>query len=94
MNKDIFVSSTPRRKGIKWYLTTRVEFTSGKEGILETAKPHFRSITYAHLTAEDFSLHILNEALQNMFASKEEFIMKGLDWILSEVLYLEVCYVN
>ena len=92
--QDILVSSTPRRKGIKWYLMTRVEFSREKEGVLETSKPHFRSITYAHLSAEEFSLHNLNEAFQKMFASKEEFIMKGSDWILSKVLYLEVCFAN
>lgn len=27
-----------------------------------------------------------------MFASKEEFIMKGSDWIFSKVIYLEICY--
>jgi hypothetical protein len=92
--QNILVSSTPRRKGIKWYLVTRLEFSREKEGILETAKPHFRSITYAHLSAEDFNVHNLNEAFQKMFASKEEFIMKGSDWILSKVLYLEVCFTN
>lgn len=29
--QDILVSSTPRRKGIKWYLMTRVEFSREKE---------------------------------------------------------------
>lgn len=28
-----------------------------------------------------------------MFIFKEEFIMKGLDWILFKVLYVEVCFV-
>jgi hypothetical protein len=92
--QDILVSSTPRRKGIKWYLMTRVEFSREKEGVLETAKPHFRSFTYTHLSAEEFSLHNLNEAFQKMFTSKEEYIMKGSDWILSKVLYLEVCFAN
>lgn len=92
--ENILVSSTPRRKGIKWYMITRVEFSREKEGVLETAKPHFRSNTYAHLSAEDFSLHNLNEAFQKMFASKEQFIMKGSDWILSKILYLEVCFAN
>lgn len=77
--QDILVSSTPRRKGIKCYLVTQVEFSREKEGVLETAKPHFRSLSYAHLSAEEFSLHNLNEAFQTMFASKEEFIMKRSD---------------
>lgn len=92
--QDILVSSTPQRKGIKWYLMTRVEFSREKEGVQETAKPHFRSITYAHLFAEDFNVHNLNQAFQKMFTSKEEFIMKGSDWILSKVLYVEVCFVH
>lgn len=91
MLKINFRTSTPRRKGIKSYLMTRVEFLREKEGVLETAKPNFRSITYAHLSAEDFNL---NDAFQKMFASKEEFIMEGSDWILSKVLYLEVCFAN
>lgn len=28
-----------------------------------------------------------------MFTSKEEFIMKGSDWIFSKVIYVELCYV-
>lgn len=92
--QDILVSSTPLRKGIKWYLMTRVEFSREKEGVYETAKPHFRSLTYAHLFAEDFNIHHLNEAFQKMFTSKEEFIMKGSDWVLSKVLYVEVCFVH
>lgn len=92
--QDILISSTPQRKGIKWYLMTRVEFSREKEGVQETVKPHFRSITYAHLFAEEFNVHNLNQAFQKMFTSKEEFIMKGSDWILSKVLYVEVCFVH
>lgn len=28
-----------------------------------------------------------------MFTAKEEFIMKGSDWIFSKVIYVELCYV-
>lgn len=28
-----------------------------------------------------------------MFIFKEEFIMKGLDWVLFKVFYVEVCFV-
>lgn len=28
-----------------------------------------------------------------MFVFKEEFIMKGFDWIFLKVIYFEICYV-
>lgn len=65
----------------------------GKEGKVEKALPHFRSITYRHLTSEEFNIHFLNESFQKMFTAKEEFIMKGSDWIFSKVIYVELCYV-
>lgn len=69
---------------------TRVEFSREKAGVHKTAQPHFRSISYAHLFAEDFNKHHLNEAFQKMFTSKEKFIMK----VFSKVLYVEVCFVH
>lgn len=65
----------------------------GKEGKVEKALPHFRSITYRHLTSEEFNIHFLNESFQKMFTAKKEFIMKGSDWIFSKVIYVELCYV-
>lgn len=91
--KEFIISHSPVRKGLKWYLVTRVEFTREKEGKVEKALPHFRSITYRHLTSEEFNIHFLNESFQKMFTAKEEFIMKGSDWIFSKVIYVELCYV-
>lgn len=91
--KDFIVSHSPHRKGLKWYLVTRAEFIREREGQIEKAMPHFRSTTYRHLSTEEFNMHHLHEAFQKMFTSKEEFIMRGSDWILSKVLYLELCYV-
>jgi hypothetical protein len=90
---DLIVSHSPARKGLKWYLVTRVEFNREREGQIDEARPHFRSITYRHLSTDDFDMHHLHEAFQKMFASKEEFIMKGSSWTLSKVIYLELCYV-
>lgn len=90
---SLIVSHSPERKGLKWYLTTRVEFTRERDGEIEKVIPHFRSITYRHLSSEGFEFQHLNEAFQKMFSAKEEFIMKGSDWILSKVIYVELCYV-
>lgn len=90
--QNLIVSHSPKKKGLKWYLVTRVEFSRERDGEVERAIPHFRSITYRHLSSDEFNMHFLNEAFQKMFASKEEFIMKGSDWIFSKVIYLEICY--
>lgn len=90
---ELIVSHSPSRKGLKWYLVTRVEFTRERDGEIEMALPHFRSRTYQHLSSEEFNMHSLNESFQKMFTSKEEFIMKGSDWILSKVIHLELYYV-
>ncbi|KAK3106169.1 hypothetical protein FSP39_014172 [Pinctada imbricata] len=89
----ILTTSTQERRGIKWYLNARVQFTREKDGKIETVVPHFRSLTYPHLSSEIFNNHDLHEAFQKIFTSKEEFIMKGSDWIFQKVLYLEVHYV-
>lgn len=91
--EELIISHSPIRKGLKWYLVTRVEFTRERDGQIEKASPHFRSITYSHLSSEEFNRHSLNEAFQKMFTSKEEFIMKGSDWVFSKVIYIELCYV-
>lgn len=91
--KELIVSHSPTKKGLKWYLVTRVEFTREREGQVEKALPHFRTIVYRHLTSEEFNFHNINESFQKMFTSKEEFIMKGSDWIFSKVIYVELCYV-
>lgn len=90
--RDFIVSHSPDRKGLKWYLVTRLEFKREREGQLEKAIPHFRSLTYRHFTLDVFSNHFLNEAFQKMFESEEEFIMKGSDWIFVKVIHLELCY--
>jgi hypothetical protein len=91
--RELILSHSPHKKGLKWYIVTQVEFNREKEGVIEKALPHFRSQTYRHLSAEEFNMHTLNEAFQKMFTSKEEFIMKGSDWILSKIIHLELCYV-
>jgi hypothetical protein len=40
---ELIVSHSPAKKGLKWYLVTRVEFTREREGQVEKASPHFRT---------------------------------------------------
>ena len=76
--------------GIKWNLCVQVELRrDDAEGDANTS-PYFRSQTYMTLSAEDFAEHDLNEAMQKMYASLEQFMREGSGWYVNKVLKLEI----
>ena len=76
--------------GIKWNLCVQVKLRrDDAEGDANTS-PYFRSQTYMTLSAEDFAEHDLNEAMQKMYASLEQFMLEGSGWYVNKVLKLEI----
>lgn len=77
-------------RDIKWYLNVRVEMVRDiDDGTQDKTVPHFRSNAYTSL-ANDDNEHNVNEAFQKMNASLEEFIHKGSNWVVNNVLSIEV----
>jgi ribosome-associated translation inhibitor RaiA len=89
VNKELQQRSSQLRN-IKWYVNARIEMirtiADGKE---EFVIPHFRSKTYIILTAEDPEDN-LNAAFQEVHRALEEFIRKGLNWTVHQVICLEI----
>ncbi|XP_052765064.1 uncharacterized protein LOC128206548 [Mya arenaria] len=86
-----FLHSRARQlRGIKWSLCVQVEMERIEEGEVTSAQPYFRSNTYITLSVDDWNEHDLNEAIQKMFASLEEFIRRGSGCYVKKVLKLEI----
>ncbi|KAK3107584.1 hypothetical protein FSP39_017789 [Pinctada imbricata] len=60
------------------------------DGEEEIAKPHFRSKMAIVLDHNKFEEHDLNEGMQKIFASFDEYIRRGSSWTLKKILKCEV----
>ena len=76
--------------GIKWNLCVQVEMQRDDGGNVTISSPYFRSLTYKTLSYDDFDEHDLNESLQKIFASLQEYMREGSGWYVNKVLKLEV----
>ena len=82
-------------RDIKWYINVKVKMVKHlDEGNEQTSFPHFRSNTYTSLLNDNDVEHKINEAFQKAHASMEEFINKGSNWTLDEVLEMEISTVQ
>lgn len=68
----------------------QVEMERDSAGAIQSTSPYFRSRTYLTLTKETFSEHDLNEALQKMHGSMEEFLREGSSWYVKKIIKLEI----
>lgn len=79
-----------KMRNIKWYLSTNVQFKKDiEDGKEEKVSSHFRSTNYISLQEEEEE-HDLNEAFQKMNQSLEEFVHKGSNRIVEDVLHMDV----
>lgn len=86
-----FIQKRSRSVAIKWYIVVKeVLYREDANGKEQTVEPFFRSITYRLLTADQFSDHELNEALQKVVAGLEKYIHESSGWILKSVKKLQV----
>jgi len=76
--------------GIKWLLCVQVELQRDDGTETRMSSPLFRSRTYLSLSLDDMNEHDLNEALQKMYASLENYMRDGSGWFIREVLKLEI----
>jgi hypothetical protein len=86
-----YLLSRVTQQPIKWYLTVQIELerlTSDGDNTVST--PHFRSRTFILLNPDTYNEHDLNEALQKIIKSLEEFMRNGSGWVLKKVLHLEI----
>ncbi|MES9881403.1 MAG: C2H2-type zinc finger protein [Sedimenticola sp.] len=89
--RDILQSRVRDTGGIKWNLCTHVEMERQVgDGETQSAIPYFRSRTYSTLTVETFSDHELNDALQKMQISLENYIRQGSAWNVKRVIHMEI----
>lgn len=86
-----YLLSKVSQQSVKWYFCTQIELERfNADGDNTVSLSHFRSKTYVLLNPETFNDHELNEALQKIIKSLEEFMRNGSGWVLKKVLHLEI----
>ncbi|KAK3104974.1 hypothetical protein FSP39_014438 [Pinctada imbricata] len=80
-----------KHRHVKYYMNLQTEMRRQKDdGEEEIAKPHFRSKMAIVLDHNKFEEHDLNEGMQKIFASFDEYIRRGSSWTLKKILKCEV----